>query len=183
MIQDVIKKSFLTTVVTAGILSLVTPQPSTMAQSAEAFKGRLFPDEPICYYEASDGRFIDLTAICIPELDQRDLINLNSEDVIYRLMSDKQCAGCDLSRLRLGQVFLAGADLSSANLQQSSLQNANLRDANLRNANLTQANLWGTVLAGADLSGANLTGAIMTDADLSGTNLSGAIMPDGSTHP
>ena len=157
----------------------LTLQP--LSGNAQPSKNSRWPvAKQACYVEDSYGRIIDLTALCIPDLNQADLIY--PEEFIHRLMADKQCIDCDLRHLGLAGVFLAGANLQGADLQQSSLQNSNLRNANLSGANLTEANLRGTKLSGANLAGANLTGAALTGADLAGANLTGTVMPDGTTH-
>ncbi len=159
-------------------LVLAMQQLSVLAKPTKASWG-LMPKQA-CYVEDSYGRIIDLTALCIPDLNQTSLIY--PEDFVHRLMADKKCVDCDLRRLGLSGVFLAGANLQGADLQWSSLQDSNLRNANLSGANLTDANLRGTILAGANLAGANLTGAALIGADLAGANLAGTIMPDGTTH-
>lgn len=96
-----------------------------------------------------------------------------------RLLAERVCQGCDLSRAglifaNLEQVDLSGANLSLANLNRVNLSNANLRGANLTGAVLTHANLQGADLRGADLRGADLREAYLTGVDLTGANLEGA---------
>lgn len=61
---------------------------------------------------------------------------MNREEVIEKLISDKNFVGEDLSG-----TDLSGLNLEDANLEDANLRNANLRDANLRDANLVRANL------------------------------------------
>jgi tetratricopeptide (TPR) repeat protein len=91
-----------------------------------------------------------------------------------RLISTRDCQGCDLSRVGLIYADLIGANLSGANLSEANLTRANLSNANLSGADLRGAVLNAINLSGADLSGANLAGADLRDAYLEGVNLTGA---------
>lgn len=95
---------------------------------------------------------------------------------LRRLLSTRECVGCDLFQAGLVYGDLAGANLQNADLSGANLSRANLRNANLRNANLTGAILNSANLTGADLTGANLTGANLQEAYLSGANLADAIL-------
>ena len=54
-----------------------------------------------------------------------------SESDLQKLLSTKECVGCDLS----------GADLSGLDLREADLTKATLTEANLKGANLKGANL------------------------------------------
>ena len=69
-----------------------------------------------------------------------------SESDLQKLLSTKECVGCDLS----------GADLSGLNLREADLTKANLSKADLTKANLTEATLTEVTLSGANLKGTNL---------------------------
>ncbi len=59
-----------------------------------------------------------------------------SESDLQKLLSTKECVGCDLS----------GADLSGLNLREADLTEANMTEATLTEATLSGANLKGTNL-------------------------------------
>ncbi|MCL1463807.1 pentapeptide repeat-containing protein [Argonema galeatum] len=112
---------------------------------------------------------------------------------IERLLTTKECQGCDLSGANLNSVDLSGADLSGADLSDASLKNtllvgANLSGANLRGADLTQAMLTGANISGADLTYANLTDANLFrakakesgGADFTNAIFNGTTMPNGT---
>lgn len=99
--------------------------------------------------------------------------NAENLEQIQRLLSTKECQGCDLSGAGLVLADLAGAKLSGANLTRTNLSQANLTGADLSGANLTGASLSGANLGGANLSGANITGADLRDAFLTGAKLYG----------
>lgn len=86
----------------------------------------------------------------------------DSQDLVLKLMQQRECSGCDLGAVNLPDTNLAGVNLSGANLA----------GANLKGANLSNANLNGTDLSGADLTGANVEGV-----DLSQANTEGAQLP------
>ncbi|MCW5207471.1 pentapeptide repeat-containing protein, partial [Desulfobulbus sp. US2] len=88
-----------------------------------------------------------------------------------RLVTTKQCQGCDLK----GAV-LTRMDLREANLQGADLSEAKLSLTNLSKANLKNAVLRGAVLGGADFSGADLRGVDLTDAQLAGAYLKEALL-------
>ena len=89
---------------------------------------------------------------------------------VRRLITTRECPGCDLYEANIGPVNLRGANLTGANLYRANLRFSDLRDATLNGANLFKADL-----RGADLSGANIYGTDLTEA-----NLCGAIMPEGN---
>lgn len=98
---------------------------------------------------------------------------------LQRLMSTKECQGCDLSNAglvfaNLSEADLSNANLTFANLSRANLNNANLVGANLTNASLVSANLGGVNLSGADLSSADLRGAYLVGANLEGANFATA---------
>ena len=86
----------------------------------------------------------------------------DSQDLVLKLMQQRECSGCDLGAVNLPDTNLAGVNLSGANLA----------GANLTGANLSNAKLDGTNLSGADLTGANVSGV-----DLSKANTEGAKLP------
>jgi uncharacterized protein YjbI with pentapeptide repeats len=88
-----------------------------------------------------------------------------------KLLSTKQCQGCNLAGAGLVLARLQGADLRGANLA-----GANLSQANLTGADLSGANLVGASLHGANLTGANLTGANLTSVDFRNAYLAGATL-------
>ena len=130
-----------------------------------------------------------LTSLLLP----LPLLAQSNDELVQRLLTTKECTGCNLSGLNLngldlGDVNLSGADLTDASLKNTILVGANLRGAILRGANLTQA-----MLTGADISGADFTYADLTDAnlfrakanELGGTDFTNAIfsqtlMPNGN---
>lgn len=86
----------------------------------------------------------------------------DSQDLVLKLMQQRECSGCDLGAVNLPDTNLAGVNLNDANLA----------GANLQGANLSNAKLDGTDLSGADLTGANVSGV-----DLSKANTEGAKLP------
>ncbi len=98
---------------------------------------------------------------------------------VQRLMTQRQCQGCDLSEAGLVHSNLERVDLTNADLSMANLNQADLRGANLSGANLSYAVLVNVDLTGANLRGANLTGANLQEAYLTGANLDGAIL-DGA---
>ena len=89
-----------------------------------------------------------------------------SESDLQKLLSTKECVGCDLS----------GADLSGLDLRE-----ADLTKANLSKADLTKAKLITTNLTKANLTEATLTDADLTFADgVTATYWDGTICPDGT---
>lgn len=87
--------------------------------------------------------------------------NANTQNAVNRLLSTRECPGCNLQ----------GAKLERADLQGVNLSNANLTDADLEKANLSNANLSGANLTNADLEAANLTNANVTGANFQGADL------------
>lgn len=98
---------------------------------------------------------------------------------IQKVLSTKNCPGCDLTDAGLVMAELVGANLSGADLSRANLSRANLVGADLTGANLSGASLNGANLTGANLSGAILVGtdlrsAYLVNAQLFGTDLSSA---------
>ena len=91
---------------------------------------------------------------------------------LVKLLSDRQCAGCNLQDADLVHADLRGANLRNAQLQRANLSQARLDGANLQGANLSFTSLQGAYLQGANLLGATLEGTDLRQADLSGTALS-----------
>lgn len=91
---------------------------------------------------------------------------------LVKLLSDRQCAGCNLQDADLVHADLRGANLRNAQLQRANLSQARLDGANLQGANLSFTSLQGAYLQGANLLGATLNGTDLRQADLSGTALS-----------
>ena len=69
-----------------------------------------------------------------------------SESDLQKLLSTKECVGCDLSGADLSGLNLREADLTKANLSKADLTKAKLTQAKLRKAKLRKANLKGTNL-------------------------------------
>jgi uncharacterized protein YjbI with pentapeptide repeats len=92
-----------------------------------------------------------------------------------RLLSTRQCAGCELSNAGLTYAKLTNANLSRANLSGANLSRADLQGADLRGANLVGASLFGANLAGAKLDSANLVAADLRWSYLVGTSFDGAV--------
>jgi len=97
------------------------------------------------------------------------------DQALLKLLSERQCAGCNLQ-----DADLVHADLRGANLRNAQLQRANLSQARLEGANLQGANLSFTSLQGAYLQGANLLGATLEGTDLRQADLSGAALSPGA---
>lgn len=105
--------------------------------------------------------------------------NTTSNDAVNRLLSTRECSGCDLQGVKLERADLNGVNLSNANLtnadlEKANLSNANLSGANLTNADLEEANLTGANLRGANFQRADLEDANLTNADVTGANFQGA---------
>ncbi|WP_257998862.1 pentapeptide repeat-containing protein [Fischerella thermalis] len=105
--------------------------------------------------------------------------NTSSNDAVNRLLSTRECPGCDLQGAKLERADLSGVNLSNANLtgadlEKANLSNANLSGANLTNADLEEANLTGANLKGANFQRADLEDANLTNADVTGANFQGA---------
>ena len=92
-----------------------------------------------------------------------------SESDLQKLLSTKECVGCDLSGADLSGSNLMNINLTGANLRGANLVYTNLARANLTGTNLNHADLWHTDLTGANLTGATLTGVNLTKANLTGT--------------
>jgi len=88
-----------------------------------------------------------------------------------RLVTTRQCPGCDLRGAVLTRMDLQEADLQGADLSEAKLNLTNLSKANLKNAVLR-----GAALGGADFAGADLRGADLTDAQLAGAYLKEALL-------
>ena len=67
-----------------------------------------------------------------------------SESDLQKLLSTKECVGCDLSGADLSGLDLREADLTKANLSKADLTKAKLIATNLTKANLKGANLKNT---------------------------------------
>ncbi|BAZ04115.1 pentapeptide repeat-containing protein [Calothrix sp. NIES-3974] len=85
--------------------------------------------------------------------------NINTKDAVNRLLSTRECPGCNLRGAKLERADLQGVNLSNADLTGADLENANLTNANLRGANFTNADLEDANLTNADVTGANFQGA------------------------
>lgn len=93
-------------------------------------------NEPICYFQTSDGRIINLNQLCVPK----------TLPDIQQLLTTKQCQGCNLQQANLANVDLKGANLAGANLSGANLSGANLTGANIKGAILQGANIKNTVM-------------------------------------
>ncbi len=83
----------------------------------------------------------------------------DSQDLVLKLMQQRECSGCDLGAVNLPDTNLAGVNLSGANLAGANLAGANLSNAKLDDADLSGADLTGADVSGVDLSKANTEGA------------------------
>ena len=83
----------------------------------------------------------------------------DSQDLVLKLMQQRECSGCDLGAVNLPDTNLTGVNLSGANLAGANLKGANLSNAKLDGANLSDADLTGANVSGVDLSKANTEGA------------------------
>lgn len=95
--------------------------------------------------------FASLTSCAPPATD--------SQDLVLKLMQQRECSGCDLGAVNLPDTNLSGVDLTGANLAGSNLQGADLSNAKLDGADLTGADLTGANVTGVDLSTAITEGA------------------------
>lgn len=93
-----------------------------------------------------------------------------------KLLSSRECAGCDLTNAGLIYAKLSNANLVRADLSGANLSWANLQGADLRGANLTGASLHGANLVGAKLDGAILRGTDLRNAYLNGITYEGAVI-------
>lgn len=98
---------------------------------------------------------------------------------VQRLLSQRECIDCDLSRAGLTYADLTGVNLQGSTLRMANLSQSVLAGADLRNTNLVGAVLFDADLSGADLRGADLRGADLRGAFLGGANLDGALL-DGA---
>ena len=103
---------------------------------------------------------------------------LSVEGFERRLLSTRECEGCELLHAEL-----AGADLRNARLKGAGI-GGNLRGADFRGADLTEAALGGD-LSQADLRNAKLTGIHLSSSSLKGARFDGAdlrsvVNPDGA---
>ena len=64
-----------------------------------------------------------------------------SESDLQKLLSTKECVGCDLSGADLSGLDLREADLTKAKLSKADLTKAKMKTTNLTKANLKEANL------------------------------------------
>lgn len=97
------------------------------------------------------GAIASLTSCAAPAPD--------SQDLVLKLMQQRDCSGCDLGAVNLPETNLSGVNLSGANLAGANLAGSNLSNAKLDGANLSGADLTGANVSGVDLSKANTEGA------------------------
>ncbi len=117
-----------------------------------------------------------LQSVCFADVYRRD-----SQEVIPGtegitpgpgvVLSNKELAFAELSRIDLTDSSFASSDLTNSNFFLSTLTGANLSGANL-----TDSRLPDTILTDADLSHANLSNARLSSSTLTNANLSGAII-------
>ena len=112
------------------------------------------------------------------QIKQESVSVLSGEAAKRKLLSIKECVGCDLSGMALvGRIFrgfnLSEANLTAVNFQEADLRSANLRNANLKGSDLRKANLSSTSFVEANLLRAILDGAILKEADFERANLGG----------
>ena len=92
-------------------------------------------------------------------------------EALVKLLSERQCPGCNLQDADLVHADLRGANLSNAQLQRANLSQARLDGARLNGADLSFTSLTGASLRGADLRGAKINGTDLRHADLSSAQL------------
>lgn len=140
----------------------------------------IFSKRPVTYGEIALMSLITLSS-CVESNQAQEpsttptSSETNVSEAVNRLISTKECSGCDLS----------GANLTEADLENAILTDADLSGANLVGADLEKANLIGANLSGANLQNADLDNAILSNSDLSQAILIDAefdqtIMPDGT---
>lgn len=124
-----------------------------------------------------------MLTLCAAVSAQEPASNPNVE----KLLTTRECKGCDFTKTAIVNKDLAGVNLMDANFDGGSLYacdltGANLSGANLRTAVLRRSDLKGANLGGADLSGADLSFA--QNASFEGAiTTSSTICPDGSNGP
>jgi uncharacterized protein YjbI with pentapeptide repeats len=96
-------------------------------------------------------------------------------DQVQRLLTTRQCPGCDLRQAGLVYADLRGADLRGADLRGANLSRAQLATANLDGADLRGTSLFGADLSMASLRQANLGGADLREATVTQADFDGAI--------
>jgi len=105
-------------------------------------------------------------------------IQAENSNQLNRLLSTKECVGCNLVGVDLTGAHLVGVDLRNANLQGAILVNANLEGADLSGANLQSANFTAAFVSGTNFSNANLTKVNFSQAKLIDSEVAGAILQD-----
>ena len=106
---------------------------------------------------------------------------------VQKLLTTRECRGCDFTGTEIINKDLRGVDLSNASfeggsLYASDLTGANLTGVNFRNAVLRRTDLKDATLAGTDFSDADLSFARNANLQAAGTT-SSTICPDGSSGP
>ena len=112
---------------------------------------------------------------------------LSGEAAKKKLLETKECVGCNLDKVDLGEADLRGADLRNVSLIKAYLWKTNLEEANLERAYLNYANLDLATLEGANLKNTNLENARLSETKLNNANLEnssvqGAILEKASLY-
>lgn len=106
---------------------------------------------------------------------------------VEKLLTTRECRGCDFTGITIVNKDLSGVDLTSATFDGGSLYACDLTGANLtgvsfRNAVLRRADLKDATLAGTDFSDADLSYARNANLQAAGTTPT-TICPDLSNGP
>ena len=81
---------------------------------------------------------------------------------VEKLLTTRECRGCDFTNTTIVNRDLSGVDLAGANFEGGGLYGCNLTGANLSGVNLR-----GAVMRRSDLNNVTWTGADLSGADLS----------------
>lgn len=106
---------------------------------------------------------------------------------VQRLLTTRECRGCDFTDTMIVAKDLSGVDLTNATFQGGSLYGcdltgANLTGVNFRDAVLRRSDLKGAAMAGTDFSDADISFARNAELQAAGTT-STTICPDLSNGP
>lgn len=102
--------------------------------------------------------------------------SVTAKENLQKLISTKNCPGCDLSGINFNRMDLSKTNLEGADLSMSTFFLTNLSYANLKKTTLNGAVFGGADLGDADLTGADLRGVSLDSAYLGGTKMTGEIV-------
>lgn len=100
---------------------------------------------------------------------------------VEKLLTTRECKGCDFTKTTIVNKDLSGVDLTDANFEAGSLYACDLTGANLSGVNFGDAVLQRSELKNARLAGANLAGANLSF--VKNANLDGAGTTSTTTCP